>query len=287
MTIQRFAESELQRMSIAYNTLTLMGDKDGVSVWRVVTDSDSYVMKCFGKQEHRREIANYQLLNSLGVPTLRVIVNTDYSIILEDIERGDYRLGTAEDLIDPQIAGHIAAWYRKLHDYGRELANSRPLYDECDYLTTQNIAVIKDKTDTNSLQIWEIVAEHFDKIKAAAMNLSRTLTYNDFYYTNLAVAKDNSAALVFDYNLLGKGYVYADIRNVCSSLGEEAKAAFISTYGGYDKREKAVDDVVSPLITLHFACQRERFPAWANGELKKIINGELLAAIEKLLEITR
>ena len=79
MTIQRFAESELQRMCIAYNTLTLMGDKDGVSVWRVVTDSDSYVMKCFGKPEHRREIANYQLLNSLGVPTLRVIVDTDCS----------------------------------------------------------------------------------------------------------------------------------------------------------------------------------------------------------------
>ena len=36
----------------------------------------------------------------------------------------------------------------------------------------------------------------------------RTLTYNDFYYTNMMVAKDKSSALMFDYNLLGKGYVY-------------------------------------------------------------------------------
>ena len=37
-----------------------------------------------------------------------------------------------------------------------------------------------------------------------------TLTYNDFYYTNLAVLKDGTSAIMFDYNLLGKGYAYAD-----------------------------------------------------------------------------
>ena len=53
-TIQRFAESKLQRMKIAHNALSLIRNKDGVSVWRVTVDTDSYVMKCFDKIEHRR-----------------------------------------------------------------------------------------------------------------------------------------------------------------------------------------------------------------------------------------
>jgi hypothetical protein len=84
----------------------------------------------------------------------------------------------------------------------------------------------------------------------AALSLSRTLTYNDFYYTNLAVRKDGTAALMFDYNLLGKGYVYSDIRNVCSSLGDEAQAAFLAEYGEVDRCEITIDDVVSPIAAL-------------------------------------
>lgn len=78
--------------------------------------------------------------------------------------------------------------------------------------------------------------------------------------------------------------MYGDIRNVCSSLGSKAKAAFLSAYGEFDEYEKIVDDVVSTLITLYFACQRDKFPAWANGCLEALQNGELLAAAEKLLE---
>jgi len=41
-----------------------------------------------------------------------------------------------------------------------------------------------------------------------------TLTYNDFYWSNFIVRKDRQAALMFDYNLLGRGYRYSDMRNV-------------------------------------------------------------------------
>jgi hypothetical protein len=280
----RLAETELDRMNIVYNSLSLMQDKDGVSVWKVETKHSSYVMKCFSKAEHRREIANYQALISLGVPTLKVIAQTDISIVLVDIQRSDYRLGIAEDLNDPKIAVLVAIWYRKLHENGHKYANEHMLYDECDCLTLDNISYIKEQTGTGDIQAWKVIEENFDNIKSIAFNQARTLTYNDFYYTNLAVARDECSALVFDYNLLGKGYVYADIRNVCSSLGEEAKAAFLSAYGDYDESEQIVDDVVCPLVTLHFACQRENFPSWATAELDKIRDGRLLTAVKKLLD---
>jgi len=81
------------------------------------------------------------------------------------------------------------------------------------------------------------------------------------------VARDGSAALVFDYDLLGKGYVYGDLRNVCSSLGEKAREAFLAAYGPFDEKEIAVDTVVSELIALHYACQKKNPPRYAQGVL--------------------
>lgn len=284
-TIERFAQSELQRMDIAYDSLILIRDKDGVSVWRVITNDGSVVMKCFDKSEYRREIANYQLLNSLGIPTLKFIAHTNCSFIMEDIECSKYRLATMEDVSDPEIAKKIARWYKALHKNGHEYANTHPMFDECDTITIENINTIKEKTGTEGLPVWKLIEENLDKILSTAMILLRTLNYNDFYYTNLVVARDGSSALMIDYNLLGKGYIYSDIRNVCCSLGnDDARKAFLSEYGRYDESEKLVDDVVDSLYSLYIACQRESFPNWANDLLKKMEDGRMLLAVEKLLE---
>jgi hypothetical protein len=283
-TARNLAASELRRMNIEYNELSLIRDKDGVSVWRVVTDGSSYVMKCFDKPEYRREIANYQLLNSLGVPTLRVIAHTDCSIVLEDIERSIYRLGTMEDINNPDIATKIAIWYKTLHQNGRDYANTNEFIDEYDALTLENIRLIQDKTETSDLHVWRVIEEHFDEIQSVTMSLPRTLVYTDFHYTNLAVARDGSSALVFDYNFFFKSYAYSDIRNVCGNFyNTEAKAAFLSAYGEYDEREVIVDDVVSVLSALLIACSHKVFPDWAKGVLERVNDGRLLAAVEKLL----
>ena len=284
-TLHHFAEAELRQMNISHTALSLLGDKDGVSVWRINSKNNSYIMKCFEKAEYRREITNYRMLISLEIPTLKVIANTDCSIVLEDIEQSSYRLGTADDLNNPQTAALIAAWYKKLHNNGRMYAADHTLYDECDHLIFENISRIKEQTKTSDFQVWTVIEDNFDMIKMIAMQQERTLTYNDFYYTNFAVAKDGSSALMFDYNLLGKSYVYADIRNVCSSLGEEAQAAFLSAYGSYNEKEKDVDDIVCALVTLHFACEREKFPSWAASYLEEIKDGRLLTAINKLLGV--
>lgn len=283
-TVERFARSELQRMNIAYDTFSLIRNKDGVSVWRVNREIDSVVMKCFDKPEYRREIINYQLLNLLGIPTLEFIAHTDCSFVMEDIQRSKFRLATEEDTSDPKIAREIARWYKKLHQNGCEYANTHPMFDESDTITAENIKLIKEKTGTDRLPVWMLIEENLDTIRSAAMSLPRTLNYNDFYFTNLVVARDSSSALVFDYKLLGKGYVYSDIRNVCCSLGnDDAMNAFLTEYGNYDQSEKLVDDVVVSLYSLYIACQRESFPNWASDLLEQLKDGTLLLAVEKLL----
>ena len=86
----------------------------------------------------------------------------------------------------------------------------------------------------------------------------------------MIVEKDTSSALMFDYNLLGKGYAYGDVRNVLSSFSKEAGAAFLEAYGAVDPLEQALDDVVSVVTSLFFACQREPFPRWAQSLLQEM-----------------
>jgi len=117
------------------------------------------------------------------------------------------------------------------------------------------------------------------------MSLPRTLVYSDFHYSNLAVARDGLSALVFDYNFFYKSYVYSDIRNVCWDFSEEAKASFLSEYGEYDEREVVVDYVADALSGLVIASQREVFPNWAKDSVEGIKNGQILTAVERLLEV--
>ena len=144
------------------------------------------------------------------------------------------------------------------------------MYDEADFFTLENIVSIKEKTGTQDAPAWLLLEQNYSAINDLLRKARRTITYNDFYYTNMVVAKDKSSALMFDYNLLGKGYAYTDVRNVLSSLSEEAGKVFLDEYGTFDPVEKALDDVVSVVVTLHLACQRDVFPWWAQALLDEL-----------------
>ena len=262
-------KQELKKLNITYSTINLVQNKDGVIVARVQSDSKSYIIKYFQNEDFKREIKNYQLLYDLSIPTVKVFGFTDSAILMEDISQSDiFRLAAKEDLDDVVVASQIAEWYKLLHTSSKNFDTE--IYDETDLITKENIEFIKKKTGTQSLPIWKIIDDNFDIIISKIKALPRVLTYNDFYYTNLIVAKDKTSAFMFDYNLLGKGYVYSDIRNVCYSLGEDAKKAFLETYGEFDKSEIIVDDVASVLVTLYHACQRKNFPSWANSTLNEL-----------------
>ena len=275
---------ELNKLSIACDNFSILQDKDGITVARIVSGEKSYVVKCFQKDEHKREMGNYQLLESLGVPTIRLIASTDSALLLEDIDCSPvYRLGIEEDMSDPAVVRRIAEWYKQLHSqgYGYVCQNGESMYDEADFFTLENIASIKDKTKTQDAPAWGLLEQNYAAISDLLRKARRTITYNDFYYTNMVVAKDNSSALMFDYNLLGKGYAYTDVRKVLSSLSEEAGKAFLKEYGKFDPAEKALDDVVSVVVTLRLACLRENFPWWAQTLLDEL-NTTFIEKIELL-----
>ena len=266
-------EQELRKLNIPYSKIDLIQNKDGIIVARVQSDTKSYIFKYFQNEEFKREIRNYQILNSLNIPTVMVFGFSDSAILVEDVSESDFfRLAIKEDLDDVVIASKIAEWYKLLHTTSGNFVkeNITKLYDETDFIMRENIEFIKEKTGTQNLHVWELINDNFDIIVSKIKSLPRVLTYNDFYYTNLIVAKDKTSAFMFDYNLLGKGYVYSDIRNVCYSLGENAKSAFLESYGEFDKYEIIVDDVVSVLVTLYHACQRKNFPVWANTVLNEL-----------------
>ena len=158
------------------------------------------------------------------------------------------------------------------------------MYDEADFFTLENIASIKNKTETQDAPAWLLLEQNYTTISDLLRKARRTITYNDFYYTNMVVAKDKSSALMFDYNLLGKGYAYTDVRNVLSSLSEEAGKAFLDEYGMFDPVEKALDDVVSVVVTLHLACQRDVFPWWAQALLDEL-NTTFIKKIENMRRV--
>lgn len=275
---------ELNKLGIACDGFTVLQDKDGITVARIARGKNSYVLKCFQKDEHKRELENYRLLAALGIPTIRVIASTGSALLLEDIGCSSiYRLGMQEDMSAPDVARRIAVWYKLLHcrGYGYICRQGESMYDEADFFTLENIAFIKEKIGCQDAPAWVLLERHYAAINNQLGKARRTLTYNDFYYTNLVVAKDNSSALMFDYNLLGKGYAYTDVRNVSSSLSGEAGKAFLDEYGVFEPMEKALDDVVSVVVTLHQACLRGKVPWWAQSLLDEI-NTTFIEKIECL-----
>ena len=287
-----FIMSELTKMDLDHKPIAIriLQEKDGVVVARIHCKNESFVMKLFQKQEFCREILNYKILSSLNIPTLNIISATDRALLMEDVGiSSTYRLGIDKDLDDPEIAMLIAKWYKLLHHRGYQYIEQNscvPLYDENDFLTIENIEKIKFETNTPELPVWKLIESNFDFIEKLLHKAKRTLTYNDFYYTNLIVAQNRTSAMMFDYNLLGKGYAYADIRNVCASLSKTAKKAFLEEYGEFDTSEAVIDDAASVLITLYFAYQKTPFPSWANYALKEIHTG-FIDKVHRLLSLEK
>ena len=228
----------------------------------------------------------------LGVPTLRVVARTNTAILLEDLAASrQIRLAREEDAGRAEVGVALAAWYRALHDAGSRLGTARVdlsfLWREIDELNAGSIMEVASKVGGSNRSRWATLANNIDRVKDAAKASSETLTYNDFHWTNLALSREekSTSAVVFDYHLLGLGLRYSDYRNATGSLGPDAAAAFRSTYGETDPRERTLDDLMAPLYSLVEAFRRPRFPSWGRASLKLAEAGEIHRRFEKVLDI--
>ena len=263
-------------------------NKDGIYLYRIKYNNNFFILKYFLNDEYKREIKNYELLKKLGVATIKVFGNTNKSILLEDLDRSiNYRLGKISDLSDIKVIKGLAKWYVKLHSEGSKyVSEERPeFYKETDYITMDNIELIKNKSNTRDNKVWKLITDNWSSFLEKISGLEETITYNDFYFTNLAVSKDKKESIMFDYNLLGVGFRYNDIRNVCSSLPEKLQKVFMDEYGEFDEREKIVDQGISNLITLISAYKKPSSPKWAEGALETIYSGTLEQYIIKIIEL--
>ncbi|QNO14085.1 hypothetical protein HYG86_04505 [Alkalicella caledoniensis] len=268
-------------------TLNEISNKDGVMLYRFKYEGQSYVVKYFKNEKYTREIENYKILNELSIPTIKSYGYTDRSILLEDIDESHkYRLGIASDLDDVEVARALAPWYVKLHREGaRYIVDKKDkFYREIDCVTKENIDKVKSLSKTQDCKVWGYILENIDFVINKVKGLDETITYNDFYWVNFVVSHDKKKALMFDYNFLGIGLRYNDIRNVLSSLSAEAGEAFLEVYGEFDHREKVVDEAMSILVSLIFAYERDVFPNWAKKSLEAVHNGQLEGAFRKVVE---
>ncbi len=263
-------------------------NKDGIYLYRVEYSGDSYVLKYFDNDKYTREIDNYSILKELEIPTIKVFGFTNRSLLLEDLNNSsEYRLGTASDLSDMEVARALAKWYSTLHDRGvKYIANNKDrFYREIDSITLENLELVRNRSNTADNRVWDLIINNLNCVLSKIKNMGEVLTYNDFYWTNLAVNKDKKEAVMFDYNFLGIGLRYNDIRNVCSSLSVEAGKAFVEEYGGINENEKIIDRGMSILVDLIFAYQRPEFPKWAQKSLEIVKNGQLERDFRRILEL--
>lgn len=258
--------------------LETISDKDGVVVARVYHGSENYVLKYFEKEEYRREIGYYKLLNELGMKTIQVIKHTEKSLLMEDIVKSEtYRLGKPEDLKNELVVAALGRYYKKLHEVGEKyLKNHSEIewYSELSLLTPENIDLVRDKSGYHNDDYWKLLRDVLSELDDYYKD-HRTITYNDFFHGNMIVSHDLTEAFVFDYNFLGEGLRYFDISNVTYDMTPEMKACFLKAYGNADAFEKKMNEILSPMIGLIIAYNRTAFPKWAEPDLKALSSGEL------------
>ena len=274
-------------MGLDPQNLMEIRSKDGIQVFRFESGGAHLVIKLLERETDRRELKNYRLLAELGLETLPVLGQADKALVLPDLNWDPvYRLGEEADLQDLRVAAALGQWYRKLHRVGKAHVrdHGKELYDEADLLTWENLEQVRQRTGTADEPFWAALFGSFDGFCRKVQKTAKTVTYNDFYYTNLVVARDRSTAFPFDYNLMGKGCVLADLRNVTYYMETEAQKAFYEAYGPVDETDRLYDAVVSPLVTLVLGCRAEKLPDWTEEEIEKLHTGELLKAFERFME---
>jgi len=295
--ITRLIEQDLQYVSSKpICDLCIIRAKDGVHVYRCLYDSYPAVVKYFENESDRREILNYKILTRHNIPTIRPLAMGAASLVLEDISKSEeWRLGIKEDFADIDVAKCLANWYFVFHENGSAAPELGTLYFEFDSITKENIEMIMEKLPEGN-ELFQFLLSNFDRLRELIFAPNFTTTYNDFYWTNFVVRKDKKAAMMFDYNLLGKGYRYSDFNNICSSLSAETGKMFVEEYrrlylekhgqsrSAEEQMEAQVDEVVVPLFAVICAFGHETFPGWAANSKREILDGTVLKKAKRLFK---
>jgi hypothetical protein len=274
--------------------IELIQQRHGNYLYRLSDGKHIFILKWFKDAIQSVEVCAYTLLEQLGVPTLPVHGRTGNALLLEDLTTNPiWRLANEDDVNLSETGEALAKWYLNLHSTGKQvIANPTEIPSflkwDIDILDAKTILETGKKLGLLENSGWALASDNIEAIKTFIHSLSGTLTYNDFYWGNLAISRQRIPSLrviVYDYHLLSIGYPFSDCRNVVGSLGDKAASAFLETYGPVDEREKIVDAPTAILVALVTASQMPSFPKWAEGCLDEVKNGELEKSLRRALEI--
>lgn len=266
--------------------LSVLSDKDNILVIKFTHEGKNYVFKYFKDDFQKREVENYNLLKKLGITTVKIYGMHSNSILMEDLTSNENtRLAAISDLKDEPIVRSLAKWYLKLHTSGKEYVNNneiKTMYCELDSLSYQRIEYIREKSNYDDEEFWELFYKNFNNIKKMYMD-KVTITYNDFFYGNMGIVNNNDV-IMFDFNLMGIGLAYFDIKNVTYGFSDILYDIFMEEYGSYDKEEELLYDVLSPIISLDVAYRKNEFPKWGVDSLEELTSGKTKEKLKELIK---
>jgi aminoglycoside phosphotransferase (APT) family kinase protein len=263
--------------------------RHGSAVYRLSQPEHHAILKVYTQET---EANAYRLLGSLAIPILQMHQAGPNWILLEDLEASlCWRLAEPRDVDLPETGAALAGWYRTLHGAGATLLAKQSdapafLKRQCDSITEASVMDSARRLGMADLAVWGLVTCSLELLKMRFQSFAKTLNYNDFHWTNLALSRERPVrAIVFDYHLLGIGPIWSDIRNVCGSLGPAARETFLESYGEVDDSPAVFDSALSILYSLNVASRLEQLPTWAMTLIKRVGEGDLEALLRQALEM--
>lgn len=279
-------------LSPAHTSCQALHQRRDRVLYRLRSGSDSYVLKHYPNTGNAAEVAVYELLGSLGVPIVPLMASTGNALLLADLQASPgWRLATPHDLTDRSVGQGIARWYASLHRAGELQGRStdRPaiLVDGYEALSVEMLTQTGQRLGLSEVPAWQRATAELDRFKAEQRALPRSLLYNDFHYSNLALhdGEPTLRAVMFDLHLLGTGPTVCDYRNVVTGLEGAARNAFRDTYGTPTSHELALDAPLALLAALCAVDADTPVPRWARGLCQEVADGGLDRKLAQALEV--
>jgi Ser/Thr protein kinase RdoA (MazF antagonist) len=212
------------------------------------------------------------------------------ALCLEDLATSEnWRLATQEDVQQASIGLACAKWYQAFHRAGRDELRKYPrIFDvlswEYDALNEEALHRAEKFFSLDRVEGWQQACEMSGQIVAYLRPQIDTITYNDFFYVNLAVSRRSPAEItMFDFDHSGKGFAESDYSNVASGLQGDALASFRSTMP-VDQERLALDELLSILHGLVVASRRARTPTWCLQLVESIKTQEFASKLETVMK---
>lgn len=282
--------NELNKIGINLVDMELIREKDRISIYRVVVEEQTLILKIIDNPKYLKEIILYKLFQKINLNTIQTYAMTDHCILMEDISTSKFlRLGKETDMTNPKIMYALGEWYKKLHTEGVDLINylkTDPSFTNLslELLNESNIKQLSSYLELEDNRFFEIMLGNLTNIRNKIFSFEETLCYQDFYYENLVVSKDESIAFMFDYNMINIGYVESDLNNALWFSDDKSKCAFFENYGYVSELKMNFFYLINKVITLIDETKKGKKAKYIDDIIRTIRDGEMLELLNEVLK---